>query len=165
MSTVKTANGIYWCNFHLHISHKAAKSMDKLIRQLCGELQPAVCLSRGVGAIWRPPKHSWMSDKPQKQATGKAVWASFSTNGYLAELLIIVYSYCLMVKSMSCCYVCGRQLFSNPVTIMASIMASNLWLRVIIVHRGSVREVSSLYYCYHQHDSYITSIVGLWHVS
>ena len=28
-----------------------AKSMAKLISQLCGEIQPSVCLSMGYGAI------------------------------------------------------------------------------------------------------------------
>ena len=51
-------NGIHWCHFHLHISHKAVKSMAKLISQSCGELQPAVCLSRGYGATRRRPVHS-----------------------------------------------------------------------------------------------------------
>ena len=32
MSTLKIANGIHWCHFHPHISHKAAKSMAKLIK-------------------------------------------------------------------------------------------------------------------------------------
>ena len=44
-------NGIRWCHFHLHISHKAVKSMAKLISQSCGELQPGVCLPRGYAAI------------------------------------------------------------------------------------------------------------------
>ena len=35
---------------------------------------------------------------------------------YLSELLVNVYSYCLMVKSVSCCCVCGKWLFSDPVT-------------------------------------------------
>ena len=35
---------------------------------------------------------------------------------YLPELLVNVYNYCLMVKSVSCCYVHGRLLFSNLVT-------------------------------------------------
>ena len=54
---VNQPNGIDGCHFHLHmsastrISHKAAKSMDKLISQLCVSLQPAVCLSRGCGAV------------------------------------------------------------------------------------------------------------------
>ena len=51
--------------------------MTKLISQ------KAICSSRGDGAIWRPPEHSWTSDKPQKQATAKAPWATFSTNIWL----------------------------------------------------------------------------------
>ena len=35
----------------IYVSHKAAKSMAKLLSQLYGELQPAVYLSRGDGAI------------------------------------------------------------------------------------------------------------------
>ena len=35
---------------------------------------------------------------------------------YLAELLVNIYSYCLMVKSVSCCCVRGSRLFSNLVT-------------------------------------------------
>ena len=41
---------------------------------------------------------------------------------YWPELLVNVYSYRLMVKSVSCCCVCGRHLFSNPVTITGIIM-------------------------------------------
>ena len=51
MSSLKTANGIHWCHFYFHISHKAAKSMAKLISQLCSKSQSAVCLSREDGAI------------------------------------------------------------------------------------------------------------------
>ena len=61
-----------------------------------------------------------MFDRPQKQATAKAARENFSINSYLPELLVNVYSYCLMVKSVSCCYVRGSQLFSNPVTYMAA---------------------------------------------
>ena len=59
------------------------QSIVKFISQSCGKLQPAVCLSRGYRAIWRPPKHWWMSNKPQKQATTKAAWATFRTNTWL----------------------------------------------------------------------------------
>ena len=38
------------------------------------------------------------------------------TQSSLPELLVNVYSYRLMVKGVSCCCVCGRRLFSNPVT-------------------------------------------------
>ena len=40
---------------------------------------------------------------------------------YLAELLVNVYSYCLMVKSMSCCCVHGSRLFSNLVTYVCGL--------------------------------------------
>ena len=63
----------------------------------------------------RRPVHSWTSDKPQKQATAKATQATFSINT-LAELLVNVYSYCLMVKNVSCCCVRGSRLFSDLVT-------------------------------------------------
>ena len=51
MSTLKQPNGIHWCHSYLHISNKAAVSKAKLISQSCGELQLAVCLSRGDGVI------------------------------------------------------------------------------------------------------------------
>ena len=87
--------------------------MANFISQSCGELQPAVCLPRGDATIWRRPKHLWTFDKPQKQATAKAAKATFSIK-YLPELLINVYSYRLMMKSVSYC--CGSRLFSNLVT-------------------------------------------------
>ena len=67
--------------------------MAKLISQSCGELHQAACLSKGEGAIWRPPEHSWTSDKPQKQDTPKQLSGSI-----LAELLVNVYSFHLMMK-------------------------------------------------------------------
>ena len=47
----------------------------------------------------------------------------------LAELLVNVYSYCLMVKSMSWCCVHGSQLFSNLVTYVANfhLIFCNSW--------------------------------------
>ena len=39
---------------------------------------------------------------------------------YLAELLVNVYSYCLMVKSVSCCYVHVSWLFSDSVTYICN---------------------------------------------
>ena len=68
--------------------HKAANSMAKLIIQSCGEWQLAVCLSRRDGAIWRWHEHLWMSNKPQKQATAKAAWTTFSTNTWLNSQLM-----------------------------------------------------------------------------
>ena len=47
------------------------------------------------------PFYLWMSSKPQKQATTKAVW------------LVNVYSYHVMVKSVCCYCVHENRLFSN----------------------------------------------------
>ena len=47
-----------------------------------------------------------MSNKPQKQATVNAFWIILSPQ-YLPELLVDVYSYCLMVKIVSSCCVNG----------------------------------------------------------
>ena len=95
--------------------HKAAKSMAKLISQSYQELLLVVCLSRGDEAIWRPPEHLWMSEKPQKQATIKISLGNVQ-HQYLAELFVKVYSYCLIVKNVSWCCVRGSWSFSNPVT-------------------------------------------------
>ena len=56
--------------------HKQFKTMANLTGNSCGDLQPAVWLSREDGAIQRTPEHSWTSDKPQKQVTAKAAWAT-----------------------------------------------------------------------------------------
>ena len=45
-SSLKSAKWHPLMSFHLHILHKAVKSMAKLIRQLCGKLHPAFCLPR-----------------------------------------------------------------------------------------------------------------------
>ena len=100
--------------------------MANLISQLCNKLQPAVCLSRGAGAIWRLPKQLWMTNKAQKQATANATWATFSIQ-YLSELLVNVHSYYLMVKSMFYCYVHGRWIFSNLVTIFIVSSHNSHW--------------------------------------
>ena len=59
--------------------------MAKLISQLCGELQPAVCLPRGLTrshlkVTWADTRGRLTSDKPQKKATGKVSRATFSVN-------------------------------------------------------------------------------------
>ena len=54
--------------------------MDKLISQLCGDSQSAVCLPRVDGAIWRPPEHSWTSDKLEEEAWVKVDWAVLNTH-------------------------------------------------------------------------------------
>ena len=97
------------------VLHKTGNSMATLISQSCDKLQPSFCLSRGYGAIWRWPECLWTSDKPQKQATAK----NFQ-NQYMPALLVHVYSYRLMVKSLPYWCVCGHQPFlkSSHVCIM-----------------------------------------------
>ena len=76
--------------FTSYTTHKAAKSMAKPISQSCVESQLSVCLSRVDGAIIRTPEDSWTSHKPQKQATAKGAWVTFSTNTWLnSELMYI----------------------------------------------------------------------------
>ena len=57
----------------------------------------------------------WTSDMPQKQATANAAWTTFSTDP-CSEMLVRVHSYHVMTTNVSCCRVCGSQVFSNPVT-------------------------------------------------
>ena len=51
-----------------------------------------------------------LRNKPQQSSPGNF------QHQYLAELLVNVYSYCLMVKSVSCCCVRGSRLVSVLVT-------------------------------------------------
>ena len=51
-----------------------------------------------------------LSNKPQHKQPGKI------QHQYLPKSLVNVYSYRLIVKSVSCCCVCGRRIFSNLVT-------------------------------------------------
>ena len=58
--------------FQLHTSQNVATSMPSLTRQSCSDSLPAVCLARQVGAIYRPPDHLWMPDRPVNEASVKA---------------------------------------------------------------------------------------------
>ena len=53
-----------------------------------------------------------LRNKPQQSSQGNF------QHQYMPQLLVNVYSYRLMVKSVSCCCVRGRRLFSNPVTFV-----------------------------------------------
>ena len=72
-----------WCyplvQYSLHISHKAAKPMAKPISQSCGNYN---WLSASL-TTWALVE----SDKPQKQTTEKAAWATFSINAGIVQLL------------------------------------------------------------------------------
>ena len=68
----------------------------KLINQLCGEIQPAACVSKGEEDIYRSSEYLCISDKPQQKQPGQP-----SVPIYLPELLVNVYSYGLMENSVS----------------------------------------------------------------
>ena len=46
--------------------------MPSLTSQSCSDSLPAVCLAQQVGAIYRPPEHQWMPDRPVNVASVKA---------------------------------------------------------------------------------------------
>ena len=64
-------NGINSGCFRLHMSQNVATSMPSLTSQSCGNSLLAVCLAGQVGAIYRPPKHLWMPDRPVNKASVK----------------------------------------------------------------------------------------------
>jgi len=45
--------------------------MAKLSGQSCDDFKLGGCLSIHTTAIWKPPEHLSMSDRPEKQAPGK----------------------------------------------------------------------------------------------
>ena len=82
----------------------------------CGELQPAVCLSRGYTAIWRWPVHSWTSDKPQKTSHSQKQPGQLSASipGWIVKSTCTAIVWWL--KSVFCYCVRGSRLFSDLVT-------------------------------------------------
>ena len=56
-----------------------AKSMAYIINQSYGDFQLGGCLYKPTGGIQWTPKHSWTSDRPQKQASAKADLSTFGS--------------------------------------------------------------------------------------
>ena len=50
------------------------------INQLCGDFQQGRCLYKPTSGIQWTPEHSWMSDRPQKQASAKADLSTFGSD-------------------------------------------------------------------------------------
>ena len=65
-------NGFNSGCFQLHTSQNVATSMPSLTGQSYSDSLLAVCLAGQVGAIYRPPKHPWMPDRPMDEASVKA---------------------------------------------------------------------------------------------
>ena len=69
---------------------------------------------------------------------------------YLHELLVNVYTCCLMVKSVSCCCVCGSLLFSNPVTnVFSRVNAPKQLCKFIKCNNQLYSYVGNNYSCLH----------------
>ena len=64
-------NGFSSGHFQLHTSQNVARLMPSHTSQSCGDSLLAVCLVGQVGAIYRPPKHRWMLDRPVNKASVK----------------------------------------------------------------------------------------------
>ena len=62
--------------------------MAYIINQLCGDFQQGGCLYKPTSDIqWGTAEHSWMSDRPEKQASAEADAADPSTFG--SSVLVI----------------------------------------------------------------------------
>ena len=57
--------------FGFAFSQNVATSMPSLTSQSCSDSLSAVCLEGQVGAIYRPPEHRWMPDRPVNEASVK----------------------------------------------------------------------------------------------
>ena len=78
-------------NFQAEIAHKKAllhshchkiyiaKSMAYIVYQSCGDFQQGGCLYKPTSGIQWTSKHSWTSDRPQKQASAKADPSAFGS--------------------------------------------------------------------------------------
>ena len=134
---MKTAK---WHHFQLHILHKTAEPMVKFISHMCGKLQLAVRLSREDETIYRLPKHSWMSDKPQKQATAKQPEQPSAPIPTWTE-----YSHCVMVKTVSAA-VCMNASFSQIQSQNYIHVHTHVAIILCKLHENVLLDISSGYY-------------------
>ena len=54
--------------------------MAYIINLSCGDFQQGGCLYKLTSGIQWTPEHSWMSDRPQKQASAKADLSTFGSS-------------------------------------------------------------------------------------
>ena len=65
----------------LKLSQNIAKSMAYIINQSYGDFQQGGYLYKPTSSIPWTPKHSWTSDRPQKQASAKADQSTLVATG------------------------------------------------------------------------------------
>ena len=73
----------------------------------------------------------FMCIEPYKTRVGLGFRYMILVYKYLPDLLVNMYNYYLMVKSMSCCCVCGSWLFSDPVTFLSLKQYCTHWYVVL----------------------------------
>ena len=122
MSTLQTAKWHHWCLFHLHISHKAAKSMAKpLASCMLNYSRLSTCQGETKSFEDHPSTRGCLT------SLSKSSLGHFQ-HQYLPDhkLLVNVYIYRLTVKSVSYCCVHGSWLFSNPATNISAVVSEVL---------------------------------------
>ena len=62
--------------------------MGYIINQSCGDFQQGGCLYKPTSGIQWTPEHSWIFNRPQKQASAKAYLSKFGS-GVLAISLLM----------------------------------------------------------------------------
>ena len=65
-------NGLEWDPIALILSQNIAKAMAYIMNKSGDDYQQGGCLYKPTSGIHWTPKHSWRSDRPQKQASEKA---------------------------------------------------------------------------------------------
>ena len=117
MSSLKPAEWHPLVPFHHYISHKAAKSMAKLISQSLWWITAGCVLVKRICShvkVTRALVDVWQASETSHS---KSNLGNFQ-HQYLPKLLVNVCSCRLMMKSVSWCCVHGRWLFSNLVTFL-----------------------------------------------
>ena len=62
------------------MSQNIAKAMAYIMNKLGGDFQQGSCLYKPTSGIQWTAEHSWMSDRPQKQAPEKADQSTFGSD-------------------------------------------------------------------------------------
>ena len=89
-----------------------------------GDFQKGGCLYKPTSGIQWKSKHSWTSERPQKQASEKVHCSTFAS-GVVVISQFIDEAINLVMENILCHCVCMQQVLAKPVTIMVSIPQSD----------------------------------------
>ena len=126
-STLKTAK---WCSLVLHMSHKVAISIVKLITQSCGEFTTSCPLVKERGSHLRTNVALTDIWKASEASQSKSSLGNLQ-HQYLPQLLINVYSYRLMKKSVSCCCVKSSHILGHLLRCINLIAICSCWFPLL----------------------------------